>query len=125
MDDDGFALVKNGTPFEHAIDSPVDTVMIDSTMWYAVREKVNLGTYTDEDGNIRSVTSENGTSLYSYDFATGEVTEYDCSFGCGVSKFYGLIDSYMLVGVLNEERYIEIWLVNTENTDEHYKIYEK
>ena len=56
---------------------------------------------------------------------TSAKTVYDCSFGYGVSKFYGLIDNYMLLGVLNEERYIELYLVNSDSTDEHYIIYEK
>ena len=87
--------------------------------------KVNFGSFTDENGQLRSIVSDNGTEIFKYDITASTKTVYNCSFGYGVSKFYGLIDNYMLLGILNKEKYIELWLVNSADTNEHYRIYEK
>ena len=125
INNNGYNITVNGKLLDDAVDSPVDTTILNNSLWYTKTNKVNFGTYTDANGKSHSITSDNGTELFQYDLTTSAKTVYDCSFGYGVSKFYGLIDNYMLLGVLNEERYIELYLVNSDSTDEHYIIYEK
>lgn len=125
VSDNGYKVTLNGEEFVDAVDSPVATVLLDDCLWYTVTEKMNFGSYTDENGKTHSVVSYNGTEIYRYDLNTSEKNAYDCSFGYGVADFYGLIDNYMLLGVADKDGYIELWLVNTDNTEEHYLIYEK
>lgn len=125
INNNGYNITVNGKLLDDAVDSPVDTTILNNSLWYTKTNKVDFGTYTDANGKSHSITSDNGTELFQYDLTTLAKTVYDCSFGYGVSKFYGLIDNYMLLGVLNEERYIELYLVNSDSTDEHYIIYEK
>ena len=125
INDNGYTVTLNGEPFVDAVDSPVATVLLNNCLWYTMTKKINFGSYTDENGKIHSIVSYNGTEIYKYDINTSTKTVYDCSFGYGVSQFYGLIDNYMLLGVVNKERLIELWLVNTADTNEHYLIYEK
>lgn len=125
INNNGYKVTLNGETFVDAVDSPVDTVLLDGCLWYTMTNKVNFGSFTDENGQLRSIVSDNGTEIFKYDITASTKTVYNCSFGYGVSKFYGLIDNYMLLGILNKEKYIELWLVNSADTNEHYRIYEK
>lgn len=123
-DENGYAVTRSGVMLPDRVYSPVSTVLADSSLWYTIPNKQNLSTSADKDGKKHNVITYNGTALYQWDMSTEERTEYDCSFACGISDFYGMIGPYMIVSAADPDKLIRLWMVNSEDTSEYYRLYE-
>ncbi len=122
-DENGFTVYRNTEPLPDRVFSLIDTVLMADALWYTIPNKQNLGTYTDKNGNKRSIATQNGTAFYRYDLTTGEKTEYDCKFIYGVSEFCGSVGQYMIVYGCAEDKLLTYWIFNSEDPSEAYRLY--
>ncbi len=122
--DGGYDAEVSESNVKIKVHSPMDTFVYKNKIWYTIEKEINYGVFKNENGDSYTLKTYNGDTLYSYDLATGEIQEYLLNFGYGINDVYYVDEGYIIAALGNEYQKSDIWLVDINNTDKHWKIYE-